>query len=171
MRPESVHIDHEVTVAELMADAGPGLGFSTHDLIQQLSMCDDVGEPFFLQQGTELYMVPAADVKAFFVDHAKPKAAMSKEEENKLLKTRLKQMEDEILRLKGQEIKQPKAEPVPVVAAEPQEEGLEPDPLPLPNEPKMSVTQVQDMLSDDLRGKEPYSPSEPAKRGRPKKIL
>lgn len=166
MKPDSIPIDHVLNVAQLLSAVGPGLGFSTHQLIQQLSECDDLGEPFFLRHGEENYMVSSADLKAFFAENPKPKRSMSKDEENKLLKSQLKQMEDELLKLKGQTIK-------PVTKAieaprEPEEEGaLDSEPLPT-DSPKMSEDEVRLELANDLRGKDADIQS---KRGRPKKIL
>lgn len=158
------------SVAEFLAAVGPGLGFTTSELVQMFADSDDAGEAFILRSGTENYLLSSDAISTFFADHPKPQRPMSKEQENKFLKDRLKAMEAELLKLKGKTIRPEK--PAPIEAKPVEEEDMEfnAEPLPLEEIPHLPVEmktedQVRQQLADELRAEQ----AKP-RRGRPPKI-
>lgn len=154
-------VDAVLSVAELFEKMRTGTEFTIDQILEMLSFKDDLNEHFAIHMNGYTYLVLKESIKAYFTDNPKPKRRISKEEENTILKSQLKAMEQELLKLRGIQ-DSPKRRAISDPGAG---DLVETEPLDLDEKVKEDV---HDALADELRASAPEA--EPARRGRPRKV-
>ncbi len=152
-----------VTFPDLFEMIRGSTNFTIDNLLLQISKCQDVGEDFRIDHGGHPFRVPVSEINEFFKTNEKPKAAMTAEQENAILKKRLEEMEARVMKLTGEEPEKKqrftgitrgdefKTRTIPLVRRKP----VAPEPVVAPPDreaDKMTPSELTAQIKKDLAG-------------------
>jgi len=160
-------VDEVLSVAEFFARTRSGTTFTIDKLLEMLSAADDEGRDFAIHIGDRTYLVRRESIREYFTVNPKPKRPMSKEDENRVLRYQIKELEAELARLRSASLssgKKPESQPEQSTPREEREgdedQGFDAEPLPVDPEPAESTAAaIREELKRSVEGVEPLRPA------------
>lgn len=108
-----------VSFEELWSELSGSTRFGQDELIEMLSLQDDDGKDFYIYHRHKAFCVPLHKIREFFTRHTKPVPPMTKDQELKYLREKVKKLQDEAEASRGMD---KIARPAPDVPDEPEED-------------------------------------------------